>query len=359
MPLNIIRQDITKMKTDAIVAAEGHNLASHGQVGLAIAMAAGEEYQRACEELGQCDTGDAKITKGYDLPAKYVIHTTGPLYQGGDKGEKILLRSCYEKSLSLAKENGCRSIAFPVISTGGYGFPKDEGLKIATDAITGFLEKDDMDVYLVVYDKETTLLSQDLDYEIEEYIDDNYVGEREPGFNNFHSTVRENRNSTYGAAPGKRNKPKRRRLDIAEGGLFEADECTANAAPIVHNSLESALKVRDESFQQMLFRLIVEKDLKNSEVYSRANISKSHFSKIKLNADYKPKKETVFALAVALELSIEETRELMMKAGYAISHSFVLDTIVEYFIVHGRYDITEINFALFDHDQTLLGERPL
>ena len=358
MPLNIVRQDIVKMNTDAIVAAEGHNLASHGQVGYAIAMAAGADYQKACEELGHCDTGDAKLTKGYDLPAKYVIHTTGPLYQGGDKGEKILLKSCYEKSLNLAKEAGCSSIAFPVISTGGYGFPKDEGLKIATDAITGFLEKDDMDVYLVVYDKETTLLSKELDYEVEEYIDDNYAGEEEPELQRFHAAVKKKLILTHGIAPCKSSESQQRRF-VVEDSLPEADAYSINTSPAIRNTLESALKVRDESFQQMLFRIIVEKDMKNSEVYTRANISKSHFSKIKLNADYKPKKETVFALAVALRLSIEETRELMMKAGYAISHSFVLDTIVEYFIVHGKYDITEINFALFDHDQVLLGERPL
>ena len=338
MPLNIVRQDIAKMHTDAIVAAEGHNLASHGLVGCAIAEAAGEEYQKACEALGHCDTGDAKITRGYKLPAKYVIHTTGPEYQGGNMGEKILLKSCYEKSLELAKENDCASIAFPIISTGGYGFPKVEGLKIATDTITKFLESNEMDVYLVVYDKEMTLLSRELYENLEEYIDDNYAGE----FETFLSCRQPGPEYAF-----PRNNEPEETFKIGMAALKKS------------SSLESALKVRDESFQQMLFRLIVEKDMKNSEVYTRANISKSHFSKIKLNPDYKPKKETVFALAVALELNIEETRELMMKAGYAISHSFVLDTIVEYFIINERYNINDINFALFDHDQVLLGEKAL
>jgi len=362
MPLNIVRQDISKMKTDAIVAAKGHNLAYHGWVGSAIADAAGEDYQKACEELGYCDTGDAKITGGFNLPAKYVIHTVGPNYQDGHMGENVLLKSCYERSLNLAKENGCKSIAFPVIATGGYGFPKDEGLKIATDTIKEFLQDNDMEVYLVTFDKETTLLSKELDYEIEEYIDDNYVGEEDADLRNLRVRARRSfrNNSEPGGAKeyhmasfGRIAEP------LEEIACGEISVCADSEPVQKKQSLENALKARDESFQQMLFRLIVDKDLKNSEVYSRANISKSHFSKIKSNPDYRPKKETVFALAVALELGIEETNELMKKAGYAISHSFIMDTIVEYFIVNKKYNITDINFALFDHDQPLLGEKPL
>jgi len=356
MPLSIVRQDITKMNTDAIVAAEGHDLTSHGWVSSAIAEAAGDEYQKACEELGYCDTGDAKTTLGYGLPAKYVIHTVGPRYRDGHSGEGLLLKSCYEKSLQLAKENGCNSIAFPVIATGGYGFPKDEGLKIATDTINGFLKDNEMDVYLVTFDSETTLLSRDLDFEIEEYIDDNYVGE---GYITQPGRGPSRKLSCKATAPIPRNIDNCDNCDIPLAKELDIRDLVEESAEYAPRSLDSALKIKDESFQQMLLRLIEEKSLKNAEVYTKANISKSHFSKIKGNPDYKPKKETVFAFAVALELGIEETTELMMKAGYAISHSFLLDIIVEYFIVKKRYDITEINFALFDYDLPLLGEKPL
>ena len=334
MPLNIVRQDITKMHTDAIVAAEGHDLSSHGMVGSAIANAAGTDYQKECEKLGTCKTGEAKITKGYNLPAKYVIHTTGPKYTGGNNGEDLLLKACYENALKLAEENGCESIAFPLISTGGYGFPKEEGIKIATDTITGYLENTDMDIYLVVYDKESLTASKTLRSEIQEYIDDNYV---------------------------RRNRALR--------NLEREDLDMVGEAPVVYSglekkhaagtSLENFIKDRDESFHETLFKLIKEKGMKNSEVYTRANLSKSHFSKIKNDPDYRPKKETVFALAIALRLTLEETRELMKKAGYAVSHSFMLDTIVEYFITNGKYNIVEINITLFDYDQPLLGEKAL
>ena len=209
-----------------------------------------------------------------------------------------------------------------------------------------------MDVYLVVFDSETTLLSHELDYEIREYIDDNYVGDecdRGSGLHPFLTLSRPDR--VY----------ERRFRDEPEYDAKDFDgpppESEAIAGTVF--GLEGALQKRDESFQQMLFRLIEEKNLKNSEVYTRANLSKAHFSKIKKNPNYRPKKETVFALAVALELTIEETGELMKKAGYAISHSFVLDTIVEYFIINRKYNIMDINFALFDHDQPLLGEKAI
>ena len=373
MPLYIVRQDITKMNTDAVVAAEGHDLSRHGQVGSAIAEAAGEGYRKACEALGYCDTGDARITDGFDLPAKYVIHTVGPQYKDGHSGENILLRSCYEKSLELARENGCRSIAFPAIATGDFGYPGEEGLKIVADTIEEFLKDNEMDVYLVVFDRETALLSHSLGLEVDEYIDDNYVGEEQAEWERSRSERGRRRlqmnipsdggpvgmmlNSAavpYVPADGDRLP--------ADGGHVPADRDRLpadGASPKKHESLESVLKMHDENFTQMLFRLIEEKGLSNPEVYTRANISKSHFSKIKNSTDYRPKKETVFALAVALELDIEETKELLMRAGYAISHAFILDTIVEYFIVNGRYNIMDINFALFDHDQPLLGEKAL
>ena len=350
MPLMIVRQDITKMRTDAIVAAEGHDLGYHGWVGQAIADAAGPEYQKACENLGFGNAGEVKVTKGYDLPAKYVIHATGPRYTGGNNGEGIILSACYTNSLKAAEELGCESIAFSLISTGGYGFPKAEGLKIATQAIYKHLKKSDMNVYLVVFDRESLTASRKLMIDIEEYIDDNYVNERKVDLRAL-QTMRSDDRPLHRRI--------RRRIEEDEDVLVCGSALPSEANAAKGRSLESVLKERDESFQQMLFRLIVEKDLKNSEVYTSANMSKSHFSKIKNDPDYRPKKETVFALAVALRLNIAETNELMKKAGFSISHSFLLDTIVEYFIVNGKYNIIDINIALFDHDQPLLGERAL
>lgn len=356
MPFQIIRQDITQMRCDAIVNAANNTLLGGGGVDGMIHRAAGPELQRECMTLHGCETGEAKLTKGYRLPAKYVIHTVGPVWQGGGFGEQELLRSCYRSSLRLAAEHGCGSVAFPLISAGIFGYPKAEALRVAAEEIRAFLEEHELDVYLTVYGRETHLISEQLYREVRSYIDDSYVEAHTD-----RAFERERRQSLPGNM--------RLRRDAAAGGKTagrtEPDEYRAPAAPmesmltaaagIAANSLEEALRDMDESFSQMLLRKIDEKGIKDSQCYKAANVDRKLFSKIRGDVHYRPSKSTALAFAVALELPLEETGELLRKAGYALSRSSKFDIIVEYFIREKHYDIDEINAVLFDFDQALLG----
>lgn len=331
MPFYIVRDDITKMSCDAIVNAANRSLLGGGGVDGAIHRAAGKELLFECATLGGCKKGQAKITGAYNLPCKYVIHTVGPVWRGGSKGEGEALRSCYEQSLKLAKEKELSSVAFPLISTGAYGYPKAEALKIALDAIGAFLLENDMTVYLVVFDDSSFEAGSKLFSNISEYIDGNYAEEmlsaESSGRFYFESrTVYENH-----PVPG------------------------AVCGNICAGDIERAVGALDESFSQMLLRKIDEKNITDVQCYRRANADRRLFSKIRANEDYKPKKTTAVAFAVALELSLPETKELLMKAGYALSHSCKFDVIIEYFIERGNYNIFEINEALFAFDQCLLG----
>ena len=330
MPLQIIRNDITKMTVDAIVNAANESLLGGGGVDGAIHYAAGPKLLAECKTLGGCKTGKAKITGGYNLPAKYVIHTVGPIFQDGKHGEKALLESCYKESLALAKEHKCETVAFPLISSGVYGYPKDQALKVAIDVISDFLLENEMTVYIVIFDKAAYKISEKLFADIAEYIDDNYVDE--------HTDYR--RESL--------------RLNMPMRSIMAEDmcECKAMAAP---DDLDSKLKQIDESFSQMLLRKIDEKGMTDSECYKKANIDRKLFSKIRSDVHYKPSKPTAIAFAISLELSLDETEDMLKKAGFALSHSNKFDIIIEYFISKGNYNIFEINEALFAFDQSLLG----
>lgn len=339
MPLKIVRNDITKIECDAIVNAANSSLLGGGGVDGAIHKAAGKGLLLECMKLGGCKTGQAKITKGYNLPCKYVIHTVGPQWQGGHNGEKELLESCYKNSLALAKENNCESVAFPLISSGIYGYPKDEALHIAIDIITAFLALNDMLVYIVVFDKSAYRISEKLFADITSFIDDNYVD----AHFEYNRTYRNNLGES----------------EVLQKSITISDTCapTASFPDFSANelSLEQAVNNIDESFSQMLLRKIDEKGMTDSECYKKANIDRKLFSKIRSDINYKPSKPTAIAFAVALELSLDETEELLMKAGFALSHSNKFDIIVEYFISKGNYNVFEINEALFAFDQNLLG----
>ncbi|MGN1418730.1 MAG: O-acetyl-ADP-ribose deacetylase [Acutalibacteraceae bacterium] len=351
MPLKIVRNDITKIECDAIVNAANSSLLGGGGVDGAIHRAAGRGLLEECRKLGGCKVGQAKITGAYNLPCKYVIHTVGPVWYGGMNGEEELLRACYENSLALALKNGCESVAFPLISSGAYLYPKDQALKVAVDVIGSFLLKNEMLVYLVIFDKKAYNIGEKLFSDIQSYIDDNYVEAHSDNLSSrlrnnmlrrpkesgeIRSDISENRSMPLAAVP------------VEENCVYEASEERAE-------SLDEALKQIDESFSQMLLRKIDEKGMTDAQCYKKANIDRKLFSKIRSDIHYKPRKNTVIAFAVALELSLAETTEMLLKAGFALSHSNKFDIIIEFFIKSGNYNIFEINEALFAFDQSLLG----
>ena len=328
MPLIIVRNDITKMSVDAIVNAAKESLLGGGGVDGCIHRAAGPELLAECRTLGGCKTGDAKITKAYRLPCLYVIHTVGPVWNGGSHGEREQLVSCYQTSLALAKEHHCETVAFPLISSGIFGYPKDQALRVAVDTIGEFLLHNDMTVYLVIFDRKAYQISGKLFADIAEYIDDHYV--------DAHTDLRRER---------------MRRMGVVECRMLTAYE----DAPMATSGLDEALAHLDAGFSETLLKLIDRSGKKDAEVYKKANVDRKLFSKIRNNPDYKPSKSTAIAFAIALELSLPETRDLIARAGYAFSASSKFDVIIEYFIGLEKYDIFEINEALFAFDQSLLG----
>lgn len=361
MPLQIVRNDITKMECDAIVNAANSTLLGGGGVDGAIHKAAGKGLLEECRTLGGCKTGDAKITKGYNLPCKYVIHTVGPVWHGGNNDEKDLLESCYRKSLEIAKENECESVAFPLISSGVYGYPKDQALKVAIDIISGFLLENDMLVYVVIYDKTAYQISEKLFADITSYIDDKYVDA------NFDYRLERSRRAWLGEEIESTVLATTEVLDSQYNMVLEEDmvepECEQMArsvgAPLdvakATLSLDDMIEDIDESFSQMLLRKIDEKGMTDAECYKKANVDRKLFSKIRGDVNYHPKKTTAVAFAIALELDLDETKDMLMKAGYALSHSSKFDIIIEYFVTKRNYNIFEINEALFAFDQNLLG----
>lgn len=364
MPLQIVRQDITKMQVDAIVNAANSRLLGGGGVDGAIHRAAGPGLLAECRTLGGCATGDAKLTGSYELPCKYVIHTVGPVWRGGAYGERQKLASCYRTSLALAKEHGCESVAFPLISSGVYGYPKDKALQVAVEEISAFLLQNDMLVYIVIFDRAAYTIGEKLFKDIAAYIDDTYVAAHT-------DTANERRRQMMAA-------------DIDESAMFTAADSSPNYSAIVppaasapapkpgrrgflshpaaampaarpQRPLDELLAHIDESFSEMLLRKIDERGLTDAQCYKKANVDRRLFSKIRNDKYYKPSKPTVLALAIALELPPREVDEMLRKAGFALSHSNKFDIIVEYFIRGGNYNVFEINEALFAFDQPLLG----
>lgn len=332
MPFQILHNDITNMNTDVIVNAANSKLLMGGGVCGAIFRAAGEkELQKECEKIKHCPVGQAVITKAYNLKSKYIIHTVGPIYKDGNSDEAKFLKSAYETSLKLAKDYNLKSIAFPLISSGIYGYPKKEALNIAVSTTKEFLAENEMDIYLVVFDRKAVHLSEELYEGIQHYIDDFYVDE------------------DY----------RLRDTDLLKIEEIYQDDCDFQE-PIYETkdfnktSLESILDNIDESFSQMLLRLIDEKGKTDVEVYKKANMDRKLFSKIRSNKNYNPKKSTALSLAIGLELSLDETKDLLAKAGYTLSPSHKFDLIVEYFIKNKNYDIFIINEALFSFEQPLL-----
>lgn len=432
MPLHIIREDITRMKVDAIVAAGSARPGvptPTGGVNGSIHRKAGARLIEALRRLGGIRTGSVTLTAAYDLPCKYVIHTAGPVWKGGTYGEETLLRACYREALQLAVRKRLSSITFPLISTGRYGYPKAAALQAATSEIRAFLQEHELEVYLVVYDREAFAVSSELFAGVQAFIDQHYVDEHRTARNTreedwaaqFNAPINR-RDVEYAKATSKMfeaesDNPDRQTeipamftapLDAAEedfdcrretldrfAALVEEDEKVDSfevkpsapqrrpwepikmGAPMLKRemarpmagsaknkprapqrpalSLEECLRQLDESFSQALLRLIDEKGMKDSACYRKANVDRKLFNKIKNTPGYTPKKSTVMAFCVALELDMPGCRELLSRAGYALSRSSMFDVIVEYYIGMGTYDVDAINQALFAYDQPLLG----
>ena len=333
MPIKIIRQDITKMTVDAIVNTTNKDKIGYSGVDLAVHTLAGAGLDAECASLPPLELGQAQITGGYNLPCKYVIHTRGPIWNGGAEGESDALRSCYIESLKLAVKRRCRSVAFPLISSGVYGFPKDQVLKFAVQTITEFLFEHELCVYICVFDRESYSFSQKLFSDIQAFIDDEYIDEHN---DDYYDCCCEEMRET---APLKMNR---------------SIECQKAMAPI-DASLRDQLKNRDKGFKEMLFDMIDKSGMDDVEVYKKANVDKRTFSKIKSNKNYKPSKSTAIAFAISLCLSLDDTQALLATLGFTLSSSTVFDVIVRYFIQKGNYNIFEINEALFEFDQKPLG----
>ena len=340
MPFIIERNDITRMNVDAIVNAANNSLLGGGGVDGAIHRAAGKGLLEECRKLNGCKTGEAKATGGYDLPAKYVIHTVGPVWRGGGYGEEELLRSCYANSLRIADGLKCESVAFPLISAGVYGYPKREAVRVASECIEEFLLKHDMTVYLVIFDKASFTISKELMGEVEAFIDENYVSAHEDSertyMNRMEAALRPIKSKKHALA--------------ADSVL-----CGASCEAVCEESLDDMLKNLDESFSENLLRRIDLSGMTDAECYKRANIDRKLFSKIRSDKNYRPSKPTVLAFAIALRLDMDGASDLLRRAGFAFSRSSKADVIVEYFITHGVYDIYRINETLFAFDQNILG----
>ena len=329
MPFEIVRNDIVNMKVDAIVNTANPKPIIGDGTDRAIHCKAGERLLLARKEIGDIAVGTSKITPAFDLNARYVIHTAGPIWKDGKSGEEALLASCFKNSLRLAKEKDCESIAFPLISSGSYGFPKPIALQIAVREISAFLLENEMQVYLVVFGKQSFELSEKLFKSVSSYIDENYVSDK--------------MSLEYG-------KSKVRRFDYEEMLLSESSYEITSKMP----NLDGMLNNLDKGFSETLLDLIDRTGKKDSEIYKRANVDRKLFSKIRNNVNYKPSKATALAFAIALELDLDETSDLLSRAGYALSQSSKFDVIVKYFIENKKYDIFEINSALFRFDQPLL-----
>lgn len=368
MPFHIIRNDITQVKADIIVNTANPQPVVGSGTDSAVYRAAGEkELLAERKRIGVIEPGNAAVTPAFRLPARYVIHTVGPVWVDGRHGEREILRACYEKPLELAAGLSAGSIAFPLIATGVYGFPRDEALSIALSEIGRFLLTHDMEVILVVFDREAFELSGKLAGEIDAYIDDHGVAQAQDaeygridgreGMGTFRRRrALEERQIVQ--APVSCGAPRQEPEDlIPDGAALPMAELAAPAAANMNGrSLDEVLSGAGASFQQRLLELIDQSGMDDVSVYKKANIDRKVFSRIRCHKDYKPKKKTAVAFAIALRLDMPTMLDLLSRAEIAFSPSSKFDLIITYFVSHGNYDIYEINAALFKYGQPILGE---
>ncbi|MBQ6967182.1 MAG: macro domain-containing protein [Lachnospiraceae bacterium] len=377
MPFQIVRNDITKMQVDAIVNTANPFPGYGAGIDTAVYEAAGvEELLARRHEIGTVEPGTSFITEGYRLPAKYIIHTVGTAWHGGEEGEEAVLRNCYRSVFALAVENDIESLAIPLLASGCYGFPKGIALRIALSEIENFMSDHDPELYLVVFDEKSFSLTSELYGDIDSYISDNYVEEKSqeeyapsapsapsPGRLFSHINRRMKSAAFSGAATA-------RRVQIDEdmavpesaplfGSMAAAESMQVfedRAAPDKSDrSLEDVVNDLDKSFMELVFSFADSKGMTDVEVQKKANLDRKAFSKLKCGTTKNPSKSTALALAVALELSLDDTKDLLSRAGLALSPCSKQDVIVRYFIEREAYDIFEINIALFEHGEPPLG----
>lgn len=382
MAFQIVRNDITKITADAIVnTANPEPVCMAGTDSAIYAAAGADKLLEARRKIGMIEEGSVAVTPAFDLEAKYIFHTVGPVWQGGDKGEKEVVKNCYVNCLNKALELGVESIAFPLIATGVYGFPKDDALQIATSVFSSFLSENEMSITLVVFDNESFALSGKIFAGIDQFIDDHYVEAKTDEEYGFGNAISDSEAVFEDAAEEPAEDARRRRKEerfrfLNRRMLAREEECRMapppeHAAPVAaagaamaapaspkmqaKRSLDDVMKNLSETWSESLLRMITEKGYEDTEVYKRANVDRKLFSKIRSNKDYKPKKTTAVAFALALRLNLDETKDFIARAGYAFSPSSKFDLIIEYFIENEVYDFMTINIALFDHDEPMIG----
>lgn len=365
MPFQIVRNDITKMHVDAIV-----NTANpHPQVGAgtdtAVYEAAGfEELLVKRREIGEIERGHSVITSGYKLPAKYIIHTVGTSWQGGEQGEETVIRNCYRSAFQLALDNNIESLAIPLLASGSYGFPKGIALRIALSEIESFMLEHDIELFLVVFDEKSFALSTELYGDIDEYINNNYVEERVE--EEYRSAPQAFGDADYSRASGRQSmsfvgatsafaEKAAKKLRVSKPKSVDSSMLCEET--VVKKSLDDVIKNLDKSFMELVFSFADAKGMTDVEVQKKANLDRKAFSKLKCGTTKNPSKSTALALAVALELNLDDTRDLLARAGLALSPCSKQDVIVQYFIEREAFDIYEINIALFEHGEQTLGSQ--
>ena len=362
MPFEIVRNDIVKMQVDAIVnTANPKPIIGYG-VDAGVHKKAGPELLTARKQIGRNGVGEVAVTPGFDLDAKYVIHAVGPIWQDGKHGEEQMLRQCYDRSLQVALDNHCESIAFPLLSAGNHGFPKPLALQIAINAFSSFLMEHEMQIYLVVFSRNAFELSEKLFHSVESFIDEHYILDKtldEYGIENKRNVreaeLKQIRRELELQRSLRRKAELQSELDYCVSAPIGAATAAGVTVGVAIGNLDDLLQNTDAGFTETLLKLIDRTGKKDSEVYKKANVDRKLFSKIRNNMDYKPSKATALAFAVALELSLDETKDFISRAGYAFSPSSKFDIIVEFFIKQGNYDVFELNEVLFYYDQPLIG----
>jgi len=362
MPFQIVRNDITKMHVDAIVNTANPMPGYGAGIDSAVYEAAGKDKLLAKRhEIGAIDRGTSVITDAYNLPAKFIIHTVGTAWQGGKAGEEDIIRKCYRSVFDVAVNNNISSLAIPLLASGSYGFPKGIALRIALSEIEAFMLESDMEVYLVVFDEKSVSLSSELYGDIDEYINDNYVDEKnQEEYSNSYRRASIDDVPTFSKADNV-EKRKRNEVELFEERaedvekLSSLDMCLSASQLEEERSLDDVINNLDKTFMELVFSFADAKGLTDVEVQKKANLDRKTFSKLKCGTTKNPSKSTALALAVALELNLDDTKDLLSRAGLALSPCSKQDVIVQYFIERKAYDIYEINLALFEHGEQLLG----